>query len=123
MNVLLQNQAEQLARSLNVAAQPVRDADYVHVSDRALGAPAVVGYRNEEPAPFTGWQIFATSELPEHAAFADSSVAELSAQRPEWLVGLMLPTGWGFRIVGHTLVDCVSPQGITHALRIMVELP
>ena len=109
---------------LDLRPTPVRAGQYVHVSQRAMHDPSVVGHRREgEGEPFTGWEIVSTREAPGSASFGYYTVEELAAQHPEWMAALHLPPGWSFRFAGHTLVDAVSPQGTTHTLKLAVDLP
>jgi hypothetical protein len=121
VSAALDHYAHELRQHLNVPLQPVRDEQYVRVSEAALRAPSVVGVRVEDKDPFTGWQIVATSETPAQAAFGVLNVRELASEHPAWLLGLQLPTGWAFRFVGNTLVDCVSENGEIHSVRISVD--
>lgn len=122
MTPVLELHSRELLQRLNVAAEPVGDEQYVHASNAALRAVSIVGVRRKEDDPFTGWEIVAASEDPGAAQFGYSTVKELAAEHPAWLVALQLPVGWAFRFVGNTLVDCVSPEGVTHRLGIEVKL-
>jgi hypothetical protein len=50
------------------------------------------------------------------------SVTELAARRLVWLVAMNLPSGWAFRFTGHTLMDCVSPDGERHELLFSIDV-
>src|SRR5690349_12353707 len=121
MTPALEQYTRDLAQRLSITMTPVRDEQYVHVSEAALSAPSVVGVRLSDSGPFTGWEIIATSEVDERPQFGYVSVRELAAEKPVWLVGLQLPVGWAFRFVGNTLIDCVSDSGKTIPLKISVD--
>jgi len=123
MSNVLEHQTRQLMHRLNIQPQPVREEQYVQVSITAIDAASVVGFRRrEEDGPFTGWEIVATTDVPESARYGYYSVRELAALRPAWLVGLQLPTGWAFRFDGNTLVDCVSDKKVTLPVNLRVEV-
>ena len=124
MSNALEHQARQLMHRLNIHPQLVREDQYVQVSMTAFDAASVVGFRRqEEDGSFTGWEIVATTDVPESARYGYYSVRELAALRPSWLVGLQLPTGWAFRFDGDTLIDCVSDKKVTLPVNVQVEVP
>jgi hypothetical protein len=52
----------QLREMLNIVEQPVSAQEYVRVSNDAMQAVSVVGYRHaENEEPFTGWQVVSTA--------------------------------------------------------------
>ena len=110
-----------LLGTLNAEDQPVGGQQYARVSLEALRAASVVGHRlKDDEKPFTGWQIVSTAPV-RNQNYGLYSIRELAAQRLEWLVAMRLPTGWSFRYVGRTLVDCVSLAGRTFELNLSVE--
>jgi hypothetical protein len=112
---------QRLLRMLHVNDQPVKARQYARVSRDAIQAVSVVGYRHKEvEAPFTGWQVVSTMP-PQERIWGLYSIRELTAQRLVWLVAMNLPTGWAFRFAGNTLMECVSPEGVTHELNFSVD--
>lgn len=108
--------------TVGVDGEAVAPDQYVRVSRDAMQSTSVVGHRQPDPeAPFTGWQIVSAGTADE-AEFGQYAVRELARARLAWIAPLVLPTGWAFRCVGHTLVDALSPQGQTFELLVSVDV-
>jgi hypothetical protein len=113
---------EWLLQTLGVEGHAVDAGQYVRVSSVALHAVSVVGYRRpESELTFTGWEIVSASS-PTSKGYGLYALRELSRLRLVWIAAMILPTGWAFRFVGQTLVDCVSPQGETREIMVSIDL-
>ena len=110
-----------LMRTLRLTPQPVGAEQYLRVSAAALRQVSVVGHRHAESAPeFCGWQIVSV-DTDDDEPFGQYRVRELARLRLAWMVALGLPVGWSFRYAGHTLIDCVAPDGHTQAMRLSFD--
>jgi hypothetical protein len=118
---ILEMQREMLL-TVGVEGEAVAPEQYVRVSRDAMHGTSVVGLRQpESEAPFTGWQMVSAGTL-EETQFGQYAVRELAHSRLVWIVPLVLPTGWSFRCVGHTLVEAQSPQGQAFELLLSVDV-
>ena len=118
---ILELQREML-RAVGVEGEAIAADQYVRVSDDAMHGTSVVGLRQPDPeVPFTGWQLV-TAGISDETEFGQYAVRELAQSRLAWIVPLVLPTGWSFRCVGHTLVEALSPQGQTFELLVSVDV-
>jgi len=107
----------QCGGSTGVAAQ-----QYVRVSNDAMRAIAVAGHRLSESEPsFSGWQIVSAT-LSGNETHGLYTMRELAGEHLVWLTAMILPTGWAFRFVGNTSIDCVSPARDTYQLMFSIEL-
>ncbi len=108
--------------TVGVDGEAVASDQYVRVARDAMDSTSVVGHRLPElEAPFTGWQIVSAG-TPDEAEFGQYAVRELARSHLVWIVPMVLPTGWSFRCVGHTLVEALSPQGQTFELLASVDI-
>jgi hypothetical protein len=108
--------------TVGVDGEAVAADQYVRVSREAMHSTSVVGHRQPEPeAPFTGWQMVSAGTADD-TEFGQYAVRELARSRLVWIVPMVLPTGWSFRCVGHTLVEALSPQGQTYELLASVDV-
>ena len=111
-----------MLRAVGAEGEAVAAGQYVRVSRDAMHGTSVVGLRQPDPeAPFTGWQLV-TAGISDETEFGQYAVRELAQSRLAWIVPLVLPTGWSFRSVGHTLVEALSPQGQTFELLVSVDV-
>lgn len=111
-----------MLRAVGAEGEAVAADQYVRVSRDAMHGTSVVGLRQPDPeAPFTGWQLV-TAGISDETEFGQYAVRELAQSRLAWIVPLVLPTGWSFRSVGHTLVEALSPQGQTFELLVSVDV-
>ncbi|TFV49620.1 immunity protein Imm33 domain-containing protein [Bradyrhizobium niftali] len=111
-----------LLQGLQLAGNPPDANSYTRIADTALHAVSAVGVRRAEPDRiFTGWQIVSTERGPDDQ-FGQYRPIEFAARHPAWLAAMSLPPGWAFRCVGRTVLDCVSPDDVTHAVMISVDV-
>lgn len=109
-------------QTVGVDGEPVTAEQYVRVSRDAMNSTSVAGYRHRDlEAPFSGWQIVSAAAADENA-FGMHTVRELAASCLVWIVAMVLPVGWSFRCVGHTLVEGVSPEGRIYELLESVDV-
>lgn len=112
----------EVLRTVGAHGEPVTARQYVRVSREAMRSTSVVGYRDRDlEAPFTGWRIVSAASTDE-TEFGMHTVRELAACCLVWIVAMVLPVGWSFRCVGHTLVEAVSPEGQAHELLVSVDV-
>jgi hypothetical protein len=104
---------DRLLARLGVAAQPVGDDHYVHISEQAREAAIVFGLRKEEREPMTGWTIVSTDAPVDSQSFGYASVKELAAERFVWSIALCLPTGWSFTAINNGTIVYTAPDGST----------